>query len=252
MPKGSRSTHTPWHHGALREAVIRAAYQLVVEGGAQAVTLRALVARIPKREGSDEVLSHTAPMAHFGSITEILTEVATLGWQRLLEELTPEGVSWVDRLVSLGERYRDFAYRNQLLFRVMYDERIWSAVDEYITHAPGAGRYATKRMAGVPKHSHPLPRFKRLDALLAVRTTRDEAFKKFESEVADGQSKRELRGGLDCSTEIGARVIASLSHGLAMEAIDEQLKKEEVLPILRLAAEGLRVRSAMGIRRAGS
>ena len=241
MPKGSRSTQTPWHHGALREAVIRAAYQLVVEGGAQAVTLRALVARIPKREGSDEVLSHTAPMAHFGSITEILTEVATLGWQRLLEELTPEGVTRVDRLVSLGVRYRDFAYRNRLLFRVMYDERIWSAVDAYSPDPAKAAHFGTLPIGDASKQRDALPRFRRIESLREIQNARDAAFERFKSEVEADQASSELRSGVDCSAVMAARVIASLSHGLAMEAIDEQLPEDEVRPILRIAAEGLRM-----------
>jgi AcrR family transcriptional regulator len=78
MPR-KRSTY---HHGDLRAALIKAADEIIAEGGIEAFSLRAAA----QRAG----VSPAAPAHHFGSAKGLLTEVALLAFERLdryLEEV---------------------------------------------------------------------------------------------------------------------------------------------------------------------
>ena len=68
-------THTPYHHGALREALILATESLLAERGAEAFSLR----EVARRAG----VSPAAPAHHFGDASGLLTAVATSGFEAL-------------------------------------------------------------------------------------------------------------------------------------------------------------------------
>src|SRR5581483_949343 len=65
----------PYHHGDLREALMRAAEALIGEVGPRAFTLR----EVARRAG----VSHNAPYRHFASRDDLLRAVAAEGFERL-------------------------------------------------------------------------------------------------------------------------------------------------------------------------
>ena len=67
-----RSTY---HHGDLRAALIKAADEIIAEGGIEAFSLRAAALRAG--------VSPAAPSHHFGSAKGLLTEVAFLAFERV-------------------------------------------------------------------------------------------------------------------------------------------------------------------------
>lgn len=71
MPKGRSS----YHHGDLRATLIKAADNIITEGGIEAFSLRAAAQRAGVSPG--------APAHHFGSAKGLLTEVALLAFDRL-------------------------------------------------------------------------------------------------------------------------------------------------------------------------
>ncbi len=71
----NRQQRATYHHGDLRAALIRAADEIIAEGGIEAFSLRAAA----KRAG----VSPGAPAHHFGSAKGLLTEVALLAFERL-------------------------------------------------------------------------------------------------------------------------------------------------------------------------
>jgi len=67
------SEKTPYHHGALHEALLKAAERVLERDGLAGLTLRAVA-----REAG---VSHAAPTHHFGDLTGLLSELAAIGYR---------------------------------------------------------------------------------------------------------------------------------------------------------------------------
>ena len=67
-------TETPYHHGALREALLQAAERVLEREGLAGLTLRAVA-----REAG---VSHAAPTHHFGDLTGLVSELAAIGFRQ--------------------------------------------------------------------------------------------------------------------------------------------------------------------------
>ena len=106
----------PYHHGALRAALLEAAEAELAERGIEAFSLRG----VAKRAG----VSHAAPAHHFGDAAGLLTALAAEGFARFLatqrarEAEAPPGQP--DRLVAAGLGYIEFATAHPALFRLMF------------------------------------------------------------------------------------------------------------------------------------
>lgn len=103
---------TPYHHGALREALLNAAEAILQRDGLPALTLRATA-----REAG---VSHAAPGYHFQDLTGLLSELAAVGFNRLAHEMrqainADDPASW-----SVGRTYVRFAAANPALFLLMF------------------------------------------------------------------------------------------------------------------------------------
>ncbi|UPK24909.1 TetR/AcrR family transcriptional regulator [Bradyrhizobium sp. 195] len=70
----SAKPETPYHHGALREALLQAAERVLERDGLSGLTLRAVA-----REAG---VSHAAPTHHFGDLTGLLSELAAVGFRQ--------------------------------------------------------------------------------------------------------------------------------------------------------------------------
>lgn len=106
----------PYHHGNLRQTLMRAAESLIGEVGPRAFTLR----EVARRAG----VSHNAPYRHFASRDELLLAVAAEGFERLRNTLVKRmepGSSARERLVLCGCGYVEFALRSPSHFLVMFD-----------------------------------------------------------------------------------------------------------------------------------
>ena len=106
----------PYHHGNLREALLRAAIRLIAEVGPTAFTLR----EVARRAG----VSHNAPYRHFRDKNDLMTAVATEGYRELTEamERAARGQNRaIDRLKYAGLAYIEFALRRPEHFTVMFD-----------------------------------------------------------------------------------------------------------------------------------
>ena len=106
----------PYHHGNLREALLRAAIRLIAEVGPTVFTLR----EVARRAG----VSHNAPYRHFRDKDDLMTAVATEGYRELTEamERAARGQDRaIDRLKHAGLAYIEFALRRPEHFTVMFD-----------------------------------------------------------------------------------------------------------------------------------
>ena len=111
MAKGKQQ----YHHGALRQALLDAALEILTEDGLDAMSLRA----IARRAG----VSQAAPYSHFKNRDEILAGVAQLGFERLSRDLRRAergGRNTGDSLKAQGVAYIRFAAKNPDLYRLMF------------------------------------------------------------------------------------------------------------------------------------
>ncbi|WP_158938739.1 TetR/AcrR family transcriptional regulator [Burkholderia sp. S171] len=108
-------TKRPYHHGALREAMLEAAERILAREGIGGLTLRAAA-----REAG---ASHAAPKNHFDNVTGLLSDLAAVGFRRFERRLldaaaaaaTPEA-----RLAAQGHAYVEFATQFPGLFMLMF------------------------------------------------------------------------------------------------------------------------------------
>jgi AcrR family transcriptional regulator len=107
---------TPYHHGALREALVRATESLLAERGAEGFSLR----EVARRAG----VSPAAPAHHFGNAAGLLTAVASLGFEALTQALRAgDAGGGADPRAALrgqGEAYVRFALQHPGRFRLMF------------------------------------------------------------------------------------------------------------------------------------
>jgi AcrR family transcriptional regulator len=110
-PPGARG----YHHGALREALLAAAERILDRDGISGLTLRAIA-----REAG---VSHAAPKHHFGDIAGLLSDLATVGFERFSDALRREAAAETTpgaRMEAIGRGYVAFARRHPGLFLLMF------------------------------------------------------------------------------------------------------------------------------------
>ncbi|MEI9995024.1 MAG: TetR/AcrR family transcriptional regulator [Rhizomicrobium sp.] len=108
----------PYHHGALRQALIAAAEAALAEHGLEGFSLR----DVARRAG----VSHGAPAHHFGDVRGLLTAVAAHAFADLIARLeavadTPDRP---DRLKRMAVAYVDFAVHQPARFDLMWRSAI--------------------------------------------------------------------------------------------------------------------------------
>jgi AcrR family transcriptional regulator len=105
----------PYHHGALREAMLEGAERILDREGIGGLTLRAAA-----REAG---ASHAAPKNHFDNVTGLLSELAAVGFRRferrLLDAAGAAGTAEA-QLPALGRAYVEFATQFPGLFMLMF------------------------------------------------------------------------------------------------------------------------------------
>lgn len=112
-----------YHHGDLREALLREALQLLVSKGEAALSLRA----VARQAG----VSHTAPYRHFRDKAGLLHAVADEGFDALSQRLdaaqAAAGPDPLARFRALGRAYIDFALAMPDRFRLMFGREVVAA-----------------------------------------------------------------------------------------------------------------------------
>jgi AcrR family transcriptional regulator len=126
----------PYHHGDLREALLRAATAALNEMPVEEVSLR----EIARRAG----VSHAAPKHHFSSLGQLMAEVVAGGFEQFHEDLQVAANRDADqsprsRLMAMGRAYLRFAADNPAVYSLMFGKR-----DNVVTTTP---RLATGMLA---------------------------------------------------------------------------------------------------------
>lgn len=112
MSKTDASPKPPYHHGALKDALIEAGLTELEENGIEAFSLR----KVAKRAG----VSHAAPAHHFGDVTGLLTALACHGYRLFVTVMKANEPAGRDVASGAGLGYIAFAEAHPALFRLIF------------------------------------------------------------------------------------------------------------------------------------
>lgn len=106
----------PYHHGALRQAVIDTAIDMLREERDWQFTLR----EIARRAG----VSHGAPYKHFADKAALLAELTMIGFDRLRDSMVQAGMAAgtapQQQVLPVAQAYVQFGTDNPALYRLMF------------------------------------------------------------------------------------------------------------------------------------
>jgi AcrR family transcriptional regulator len=112
MAKKSAKTY---HHGDLREALIRAGRAILEKDRVEALTLRACA----RKAG----VSHAAPKHHFAGINDLLADIAATGFEDFvisLDKAAAQAPSPVEKLKAMCRSYVAFAQERPAVYQLMF------------------------------------------------------------------------------------------------------------------------------------
>ena len=105
-----------YHHGDLKNALIKAGVEILAKEGVGGLSLR----KVAQRAG----VSHSAPYAHFPDKQSLIAAISTEGFNQLYNELEaaiyPHAKSPKKQLVEGAQAYVRFALKNSDTFKIMF------------------------------------------------------------------------------------------------------------------------------------
>ncbi len=107
---------TAYHHGDLKNALIKAGAELLVEEGVQSLSLRKVAAKVG--------VSHSAPYAHFPDKETLIAAITTEGFQQLYNRIEATMQANLDRpaelLVEVACTYVQFSLELPAFYKLMF------------------------------------------------------------------------------------------------------------------------------------
>lgn len=104
-----------YHHGDLREALIRAGRTILEKDGVEALTLRACA----RKAG----VSHAAPQHHFATVAELLAEISATGFEDFviaLDKGAEREATPMAKLTAMALSYVVFAQTRPAIYQLMF------------------------------------------------------------------------------------------------------------------------------------
>ena len=111
----ARAEAAPYHHGALRDALLEAAERVLERDGLAGLTLRAVA-----REAG---VSHAAPTHHFGDLTGLLSELAAIGFRQFNAAMVAAGAAdlpFNERGMARAKAYVAYALAHPGMYGLMF------------------------------------------------------------------------------------------------------------------------------------
>jgi AcrR family transcriptional regulator len=114
-PTEGASEQAPYHHGALRDALLGAAERVLERSGLSGLTLRAVA-----REAG---VSHAAPTHHFGDLTGMVSELAAIGFRQFNEAMaaaSAAGALPIEKAMARAKAYVAYALAHPGMYGLMF------------------------------------------------------------------------------------------------------------------------------------
>ncbi len=113
--RAAAAEDTPYHHGALRDALLQAAERVLERDGLAGLTLRAVA-----REAG---VSHAAPTHHFGDLTGLVSELAAIGFRQFnaaMAEACMPDMPYPARGLARAHAYVAYAQAHPGMYGLMF------------------------------------------------------------------------------------------------------------------------------------
>jgi AcrR family transcriptional regulator len=113
--RAASSADAPYHHGALRDALLKAAETVLERDGIGGLTLRAVA-----REAG---VSHAAPTHHFGDLTGLVSELAAIGFRQFNMAMVEAGASAampLEKAMARAKAYVAYARAHPGMYGLMF------------------------------------------------------------------------------------------------------------------------------------
>src|SRR5258708_29609541 len=115
-PRSAGATEdAPYHHGALRDALLKAAERVLERDGLAGLTLRA----VARQAG----VSHAAPTHHFGDLTGLVSELAAIGFRQFnvaMAAAGAAGTSPIEKAMARAKAYVAYAQAHPGMYGLMF------------------------------------------------------------------------------------------------------------------------------------
>src|SRR6195952_5187326 len=147
--QASPGADAPYHHGALRDALLEAAETVLERDGLQGLTLRAVA-----REAG---VSHAAPTHHFGDLTGLLSELATIGFRQFnaaMAAADSSGPSPLDKAMARAKAYVAYARAHPGMYGLMFRTERLDMTRPSLHEAASASFAGLAGAIGASRHEH--------------------------------------------------------------------------------------------------
>ena len=114
-PPKAAGAASPYHHGALRDALLQAAERVLERDGLSGLTLRAVA-----REAG---VSHAAPTHHFGDLTGLVSELAAIGFRQFNDAMVDAGAASTvpaEQALARAHAYVGYAQAHRGMYGLMF------------------------------------------------------------------------------------------------------------------------------------
>jgi AcrR family transcriptional regulator len=139
---------TPYHHGALREGLLKAAETVLERDGLPGLTLRAVA-----REAG---VSHAAPTHHFGDLTGLVSELAAIGFRQFNAAMAaspgPDGS--LERTSARVGAYVAYAQAHPGMYGLMFRTERLDMARPALRDAANASFAGLAEAIGASRHEH--------------------------------------------------------------------------------------------------
>lgn len=133
MTKADKQAKT-YHHGNLRNALLLAGEEELIEKGVEKFSLRGVAKRA--------AVSHAAPSHHFGDIDGLINALATLSFERfgraMIDRAAAENNGAEAKLLAICLAYIDYASNNHAMFDLQFSSGRTDACHPELRHASSA------------------------------------------------------------------------------------------------------------------
>ena len=137
---------SPYHHGALREALLQAAEKVLERDGLPGLTLRAVA-----REAG---VSHAAPTHHFGDLAGLLSELAAIGYRQFSAAMIAANAAGTleQRGLASAKAYVAFAQAHPGMYGLMFRAEKLDMSRPSLHEAARASFAGLARAVGASRH----------------------------------------------------------------------------------------------------
>jgi len=140
---------TPYHHGALRDALLKAAERVLERDGLAGLTLRAVA-----REAG---VSHAAPTHHFRDLTGLVSELAAIGFRQFNAAMVvadAAGPSPLEKALARAKAYVAYAQAHPGMYGLMFRTERLDMTRPSLHEAATASFAGLAGAIGASRHEH--------------------------------------------------------------------------------------------------